>query len=317
MTAAAAIRRLPAGMSGQAQGAVLGSAGVLIFSFSFPATKWALEGFDPWFVAFGRATLAAALAAVALLLRHAPRPSLRQALRLAVVAGGVVVGFPLLSSIALQTTGSAHGAIVIALLPAATAVAAVLRAGERPTLLFWLAAGAGVAIVTAFAVGESSGGLTGGDLYLLASVVVCGIGYAEGGALSRELGAVETICWALLLSLPVAAVVAALTLPATAPSGKAVAGLLYVGVGSMFLGFFAWYAGLARGGVARVGQLQLFQPLLTVAWSALLLGEQIGWRILVCGIGVIASVTVSQRARVRRLRRPEYPRRDSNPRYPA
>jgi drug/metabolite transporter (DMT)-like permease len=300
VSAVAAIRRLPAGLSPRAQGIVLGATGVLVFSLSFPATKWALDGFSAWFVAFGRAALAAVLGGIALRLRRAPRPTAPQVLRLGVVAGGVVVGFPLLSSIALETTGSAHGAIVIALLPAATAVAAVLRAGERPSPLFWLAAGAGVAVVTAFAVDESSGTISGGDLYLLGAVVACGIGYAEGGALSRELGAVETICWALLLSLPLTAVVAALTLPATAPSEQAVAGLLYVGIGSMFLGFFAWYAGLARGGVARVGQLQLFQPLLTVAWSALLLGERIGWRILVCGLGVIASVAVSQRARVRR-----------------
>jgi drug/metabolite transporter (DMT)-like permease len=300
VSAVAAIRRLPAGLSPRAQGIVLGGTGVLVFSLSFPATKWALDGFSAWFVAFGRAALAAVLGGIALRLRRAPRPTAPQVLRLGVVAGGVVVGFPLLSSIALETTGSAHGAIVIALLPAATAVAAVLRAGERPSPLFWLAGGAGVAVVTAFAVDESSGTISGGDLYLLGAVVACGIGYAEGGALSRELGAVETICWALLLSLPLTAVVAALTLPATAPSEQAVAGLLYVGIGSMFLGFFAWYAGLARGGVARVGQLQLFQPLLTVAWSALLLGERIGWRILVCGLGVIASVAVSQRARVRR-----------------
>jgi drug/metabolite transporter (DMT)-like permease len=300
VSAVAAIRRLPAGLSPRAQGIVLRGTGVLVFSLSFPATKWALDGFSAWFVAFGRAALAAVLGGIALRLRRAPRPTAPQVLRLGVVAGGVVVGFPLLSSIALETTGSAHGAIVIALLPAATAVAAVLRAGERPSPLFWLAAGAGVAVVTAFAVDESSGTISGGDLYLLGAVVACGIGYAEGGALSRELGAVETICWALLLSLPLTAVVAALTLPATAPSEQAVAGLLYVGIGSMFLGFFAWYAGLARGGVARVGQLQLFQPLLTVAWSALLLGERIGWRILVCGLGVIASVAVSQRARVRR-----------------
>jgi drug/metabolite transporter (DMT)-like permease len=287
-------------VSPQAQGLVLGAAGVLVFSLTFPATKWALESFSPWFVAFGRAVLAALLAGVALRARRARRPVGAQLPRLAVVAAGVVVGFPLLSSLALQTTGSAHGAIVIAVLPAATAVAAVIRAGERPAPLLWLAAGAGVAIVTAFAVGESSGGIGAGDLYLLAAVALCGIGYAEGGALARELGAVETICWALVLSLPATAVVAALDAPSAGPSEKAVAGLLYVGVGSMFLGFFAWYGGLARGGVAQVGQLQLFQPLLTVAWSALLLGEHIGWSVLVCGLGVIASVAVGQRARVAR-----------------
>ncbi len=279
-------------------GLVLGATGVLIFSFTFPATKFALQGLSPWFIAFGRAAVAAALACVALLLRRAGRPTRRQARRLAVVAGGVVVGFPLFSSLALQTTGSAHGAIVIALLPAATAVAAVALAGERPGLLFWLATLAGVGIVTGFAVSESSGSVSAGDLYLLAAVAVCGVGYAEGGALSRELGAIETICWALVLSLPLTLVVSALTLPASLPSGKVLAGFAYVAVGSMFLGFFAWYGGLARGGVARVGQLQLFQPLLTVGWSALVLSEQIGWLALVCGVGVIASVAVGQRARV-------------------
>ena len=144
MAAVAALRRLPAGLSPRAQGLVLGGTGVLVFSLSFPATKWALDGFSAWFVAFGRAALAAALGGIALRLRRPARPTAPQVLRLGVVAGGVVVGFPLLSSIALETTGSAHGAIVVALLPAATAVAAVVRAGERPTALFWLAAGAGV-----------------------------------------------------------------------------------------------------------------------------------------------------------------------------
>jgi drug/metabolite transporter (DMT)-like permease len=279
-------------------GLVLGATGVLIFSFTFPATKFALHGFSPWFVAFGRALLAGTLAAAALLLRRARRPTRSQARRLAVVAGGVVVGFPLLSSLALQTTGSAHGAIVIAVLPAATAVAAVALAGERPGLLFWLSTLVGVGIVTAFAVNQASGSLSLGDVYLLAAVAVCAVGYAEGGALSRELGAVETICWALVLSLPVTIVVSALTLPGALPSGKAAAGFAYVAVCSMFLGFFAWYGGLARGGVARVGQLQLFQPLLTVGWSALVLDERIGWPVLVCGLGVIASVGAGQRARV-------------------
>ena len=282
------------------EGALLGLAAVLLFSFSFPATKLALDGFSPWFIAFGRAVLAAVLAAATLWLRQAPLPARVLWPRLAIVAGGVVVGFPLLSSLALQHTGSAHGAIVIAVLPAATSAAAVLRGGERPGPVFWLAALAGVAVVTAFAIGEAGGGLSPADALLLVSVVICGIGYAEGGAVSRELGAVETISWALVLSLPVTLVVAACTLPAAAPDASALFGFVYVGVCSMFAGFVVWYAGLARGGIARVGQLQLFQPLLTVGWSALVLGETIGWTVVVAGLGVIASVAVTQRARVRR-----------------
>jgi drug/metabolite transporter (DMT)-like permease len=280
------------------EGAVLGLVGVALFSFSFPATKLALEGFGPWFIAFGRAVVAAALALVALRLRRARLPSRAHLARLLVVAGGVVVGFPVLSSLALQRTGSAHGAIVIALLPAATSIAAVLRAGERPGPVFWLAALAGVAVVTAFAVDQAGGTLSLADGYLLLSVAVCGLGYAEGGALARELGAVETICWALVVSLPVTIPVALATLPDAAPGWRAVVGFLYVGTSSMFLGFVFWYAGLARGGVARVGQLQLFQPLLTVGWSALVLNEAIGWTIFAAAAGVIASVAVTQRARI-------------------
>jgi drug/metabolite transporter (DMT)-like permease len=234
----------------------------------------------------------------ALRLRRAPLPTRSQWGRLTIVAAGVVVGFPLLSSLALQQTGSAHGAIVIALLPAATSVAAVVRAGERPGPAFWLAALAGVAVVTAFAIDHAGGHLTLADTYLLAGVVVCGVGYAEGGAVSRELGAIETICWALVLSLPVTLTVTLATLPSSVPGAGAIFGFAYVGVCSMFLGFVAWYAGLARGGVARIGQVQLFQPLLTVAWSALVLGEAIGWTIPLAALGVIASVAVTQRARV-------------------
>jgi len=280
------------------EGAVLGLVGIALFSSSFPATKLALEGFGPWFIAFGRAVVAAALALVALRVRRARLPSRAHLARLLVVAGGVVVGFPVLSSLALQRTGSAHGAIVIALLPAATSIAAVLRAGERPGLVFWLAALAGVAVVTAFAVDQAGGTLSLADGYLLISIAVCGLGYAEGGALARELGAVETICWALVVSLPVTIPVALATLPDAAPGWRALVGFLYVGTSSMFLGFVFWYAGLARGGVARVGQLQLFQPLLTVGWSALVLGEGIGWTIFAAAAGVIASVAVTQRARI-------------------
>jgi drug/metabolite transporter (DMT)-like permease len=272
---------------------------MLIFSFTFPATKFALEGFGPWFSAFGRAAVAAALAGAVLAARRARRPTARQLARLAVVSGGVIVGFPLLSSLALQTAGSAHGAVVNALLPAATAAAATALGGERPGPVFWLATVAGVAIVTVFAVGESSGGIGLADVYLLVAVVVCGIGYAEGGALSRELGAIETICWALVLSLPLTLAVALATLPEHEPSAKALFGFLYTALASMFLGFVFWYAGLARGGVAKVGQLQLFQPLLTVGWSALLLSEDVGPAIVLTAVGVVACVAVGQRARVR------------------
>ncbi|MBA2240720.1 MAG: DMT family transporter [Solirubrobacterales bacterium] len=280
-------------------GLALGALGVLGFSFSLPATKLAVGSLDPWFVAFGRAVAAAALAGFVLVATRARRPSPTQWRRLGIVALGVVVGFPLFTSIALETSGSAHGAVVIAVLPAATAVAAVARAGERPGRLFWAGAIAGVVVVGVFALAYSSGAFTAADLWLLLAVVTCAIGYAEGGALARELGGARTICWALLLSLPLTLPVALLSADGLAgASREAWLGFAYVCLVSMFLGFFAWYAGLARGGVARVSQVQLAQPLLTLLWSALLLGEYVGPGTLLAAVAVLACVLVTQRSRV-------------------
>jgi drug/metabolite transporter (DMT)-like permease len=295
----------PRGSAGLAYGCL----GILAFSFSFPATKLAVDGLDPWFVAFGRAVVGGLLAVAYLRATHAPRPARSQRARLAIVAAGVIVGFPLLTSIALVTSGSAHGAIVIAVLPAATALAAVARAGERPGARFWLAAAAGLGVVLAFVLREASGALTAADALLLGGTACCALGYAEGGALARELGGARTISWALVLSLPVTIPVTVVAGAHGPPDASATAwlGFAYVGVVSMFLGFFAWYAGLARGGVARIGQVQLAQPLLTVLWSALVLGERLTPFMLLAGLGVLVSVAATQRARVG-VRRPRTPR---------
>jgi drug/metabolite transporter (DMT)-like permease len=283
---------LPAGL-------VLGSLGVLGFSFSLPATRLAVADLNPWVVAFGRATVAALLSALYLAATRAPRPSREQVRSLLIVAGGVVVGFPLLTSLALEVQTAAHGAVVIAILPAATAVAAVARAHEHPSRRFWLAAGAGLVAVLAFVVVQGVSGPQLGDLFLLAAVVLCAIGYAEGGALSRTLGGPTTICWALVLSLPLTAATTAGAVALTGLHAGATAwlGFAYVATVSMFLGFFAWYAGLARGGVARIGQVQLAQPVLTLGWSAALLGEHVGPATLVTALVVLACVAATQKAR--------------------
>ncbi|GIJ60204.1 DMT family transporter [Virgisporangium aurantiacum] len=278
-----------------------GALGVLAFSMSLPATRVAVADLDPWFVAFGRAVGAGLLAVGYLRLTGAPRPTRDQWRRLAVVALGVVVGFPLFTSLALTTSTSAHAAVVIAVLPAMTAVFAVLRGGERPPPLFWVASGGGLLAVLVFlaATGAVAGALTTADLFLLAAVALCGLGYAEGGVLARELGGARTICWALVLSLPATVavtVVAAVADPPHAGTTEWTA-FAYVSVVSMFLGFFAWYAGLARGGIARVGQIQLAQPVLTLAWSALLLGETVTrWSIVAAAV-VLVCVVLTQRAR--------------------
>ena len=281
-------------------GLLLGLVGILGFSFSLPATRLAVADLDPWFVAFGRAVIASALAIAYLAAVRAPLPTAVQWRRLLLVAGGAVIGFPLFTSLALVTSESQHGAVVVTLLPAATALAAVARAGERPGPLFWAAALAGLAVVLGFTLAQTGGAVTAADAFLLVAVATCAVAYAEGGALSRELGGARTICWALVLALPVTVPVAALTVATTGLQAgpSAWLGLAYVSAISMFLGFFAWYAGLARGGVARVGQVQLLQPLLTLVWAALVLGEHVGPGTVAAALGVLASVVVTQRARI-------------------
>ncbi|MFI9530439.1 DMT family transporter [Micromonospora rosaria] len=282
-------------------GLALGALGVLAFSASLPATRVAVQQLDPWFVAFGRAVGAALLAWAYLRLTGAPRPTRDQWRRLPLVALGVVVGFPLFTSLALLTQTAAHGAVVIALLPAVTAVCAVLRAAERPPLLFWVASAGGLVAVLAFlgASGAVHGALSLPDLFLLAAVVLCGLGYAEGGALARDLGGARTICWALLVALPVTGPVTVVVAVATSPRADAVtwSAFGYLTVVSMFLGFFAWYAGLARGGVARTGQVQLAQPVLTLLWSALLLGETVAPASVATALLVLVCVVLTQRTR--------------------
>lgn len=280
---------------------VLGALGVLAFSMSLPMTRVAVQALDPWLVAFGRSVGAALLAGAYLWLTAGPRPTREQWRRLAVVALGVVVGFPLFTSLALTTQTSAHGAVVVTVLPAMTAVFAVLRAGERPPPLFWLASAAGLALVLAFlaAGGALRGALSPADMFLLAAVTLCGLGYAEGGVLARELGGARTICWALLLSLPVTVPITTVAAVADPPSAGVAAwsAFGYLTVVSMFLGFFAWYAGLARGGIAKVGQIQLAQPVLTLLWSALLLGEAVTPAAVAVAAAVLACVVLIQRTR--------------------
>jgi len=287
----------------EAQGLVLGGLGVLAFSLTLPATKAAEPAFGAVTVGIGRAVLAAALAAVVLLIRREALIVPKLVPRLALVVVGVVIGFPLLTTFALRSVDSAHAAILSGLLPVATAGMAVLRAGERPRRQYWLALSAAIAAVLVFAAVQGAGRPQLADLYVLAAVVLAGLGYAEGGALARTYGGWKVICWALVLAAPVLVpvTVAGLLLhPPREVTAAAWLGLGYVAAVSMFLGFFAWYAGLARGGVARVGRLQIAQPALTLGWSALLLGEQISLATGLAASVVLASVAVGRNARVDR-----------------
>ncbi len=279
-----------------------GLLGVLAFSFTVVLTRVALGGLSPLLIGSGRAVVAAVLATLALGITRQHRPRGGQWARLGVVAGGVVLGFPLLTSFALTTVPASHGAVVIALLPAATALAVVVRTGERPARSFWVFALAGaVAAVTFAALGSNGlGGLHVSDLLLFWAVVAGAVGYAEGGLLSRELGSWQTISWALLVAAPVMVVLAAVAVvqhPPHATTGQWTA-FGYLAVVSMFLGFFAWYRGLAIGPMAQVSQVQLAQPVMTLCWAALVLGETLTWQTLAGGLAVIACAALAVRARL-------------------
>ncbi|RWA22466.1 hypothetical protein MBRU_12860 [Mycolicibacterium brumae DSM 44177] len=280
-----------------------GLLGVFAFSFTVPFTRIAVSGggMSPLFVGAGRAVIAATIAAAALWLTRQLRPHGRQWARLAVVAGGVVLGFPVLTAYALTITSASHAAVVIAVLPAVTAVMAVLRGHERPGRRFWIAAIAGAVAAVAFAIvrGVGTPSLGWADLLLLGAVVACAIGYAEGGLLSRELGSWQTISWALVLAAPVMVVLTAVAVIQLPPTGSALewGAFGYLGAVSMFLGFVVWYRGLAIGPMAQVSQVQLAQPVMTICWAALLLGEHVDAATVLGGAAVICCALLAVRAR--------------------
>lgn len=282
-----------------------GLLGVGAFSFTVPFTRIAVEGggLSPLFIASGRAVIAALLAGAALAIYRAPIPSGGQWARVAVVATGVVVGFPMLTSFALTTASASHSAVVIALLPAATAVIAVRRGRERQPRTFWLLAALGAVAAVGFAVlqGGGFGGLSWSDLLLIGAVLAAGIGYAEGGLLARELGAWQTISWALVLAAPLMIGLAAVSMAAQPPTGTPIewASFAYLGVVSMFLGFVAWYRGLAIGPMAQVSQIQLVQPVMSIAWAVLFLHEGLTWPTVLGGVAVIACAGIAVRTRLR------------------
>lgn len=274
-----------------------GLLGVVIFSGSLPATRIAVLEMSPFFLTFLRASLAGLLAILLVCVLREPRPQRAQLFPLLLVAGGVVIGFPLLTALALQHVTSAHSIVFLGLLPLCTAIFAVLRGGERPKRAFWLFSLLGSLLVVAFALAQSHAVSLTGDLLMLAAVIVCGLGYAEGAALTRTLGGWQVICWALILSLPVMLPAAWLMQPATLVdiSAQAWGALGYVSLFSMLIGFIFWYNGLARGGIAAVGQLQLLQPFFGLALSALLLNERVSPLMLLVTLGVILCVIGSRK----------------------
>lgn len=287
----------------EAKGMWLGFIGVAIFSLTLPFTRMAVQELDPMFVGLGRGACAGLMALLALWYMKAPLPTWPQWRRLGLTAAGVVIGFPVLSSVAMQSVPPSHGAIVLGTLPLATALAGALRCGERPSFWFWVAALCGSALVVTFALLQGGGSFSLADLALFAAVALAGIGYAEGGRLAQTMGGPQVIAWALVLCLP-------LLLPVSLwlvwhngahASPQAWFGFGYVSLFSMLIGFFFWYKGLAIGGIARVAQIQLLQPFMTLVGAALLVGDPLHLVNLAFAAAVIVVVALGRRAGVKRV----------------
>jgi drug/metabolite transporter (DMT)-like permease len=287
----------------ETKGMLIGFVGILIFSLTLPVTKIAILSFNPYFIAFGRATLAGAVALAYLAIKHEPILVKKDFGKCVVIALGVVFGFPILTTVAMTQGSSSHGAVILGMMPLATTVIGVIRFGERPSLGFWLVSLLGAALVVTYALLKSSGSFTLVDgLLVLGGICAC-VGYVEGGELSRKMNPRAVISWALVISLPINIVLSYFTFE----SNYVEAGIfpwiifIYLSLFPMFLGFFFWYEGLAIGGIARVSQVQLIQPFCTLVAASILLGDSLTWMNIVFAILVVSTVILGKQMLIKRV----------------
>lgn len=281
-------------------GLLLGLVGVICFSLTLPATSVAVAYFGTTVVGLGRTVVAAILVAVILIVRKEKLPSPRQFKSILIVAVGAVLGFPLLTSWAMESLPVSHGAVELALLPLATVGFAMLRAGEIPSLKFWISSIIGSSAVIIYALNLGFGQLQLADLALLAAVIILGLSYAEGGKLAKELGSWQVIAWAIMIGAPFFIIPVGLSLTTEmlhAPI-QAWVGFIYLAVVSQFLAYVAWYSGMAKGGIARVSQLQYLQPFLMILFATVFLDESITFFTLVIAVIVVFSVILGKNAPV-------------------
>ncbi|MCK5917710.1 MAG: DMT family transporter [Cocleimonas sp.] len=289
-------------MNNESKGMLLGFFGIAIFSLTLPATRFITPYFDPIFIGLGRASVAAIIAAIILLIFKQPIPSKQQFKGLAITALGVVVGFPVLTSWAMETVHASHAGVVIAILPLLTALIGAVISGERPSVHFWMIGFLGAAIVTSYALLQGNFSLQKGDLLLLAGSFLGALGYAMGGKLSQQLGGWQVICWVLVFSFPFIIIPTLLTKPdnfAIIPSNVWLS-FAYLAFMSQLFGFFFWYKGLAIGGIARVSQVQLLQPFLTIIASIFLLGEHFDFTTLIFAIAVVLVIAISRKMPIKK-----------------
>jgi drug/metabolite transporter (DMT)-like permease len=281
---------------------LIGFIGILIFSLTLPVSKIAVLSFDPYFIAFGRALLAGAVALIYLLYQQAPLPSKTDLVKFSVIALGVVFGFPIFTTVAMREGSSSHGAVILGMMPLATTVIGVIRFKERPSMGFWAVSLLGASLVVVYALLKSSGSFTYIDgLLVLGGICAC-VGYVEGGELSRKMNPRIVISWALVISIPINIVMSYLTFSSVYFSADVFAwvSFIYLSLFSMFLGFFFWYEGLAIGGIARVSQVQLIQPFCTLLAASILLGDHLTAMNMVFAFLVVSTVILSKRMLVKR-----------------
>jgi drug/metabolite transporter (DMT)-like permease len=284
-------------------GFLLGFIGIVVFGTTLPATRYAIPALDPYFITFGRAALASICAAAFLLVARPPFPSREQCRDLVIVGLLLVLGFPLFMAIGMATVPASHGGVVLGILPLATATAATFIAKERPSPAFWLAGIAGAGLVVLYAARQSNiDELATGDLALLAAVIFAATGYTMSGRLTGFMSAPTVISWALVFTAPLWFVVSFLLWPANASAvpWDVWTAFLYVAIFSQYLGFFFWNAGLHRGGIARVGQVQLLQIFVTIGVAAWLNKERIDAETILFAVAVVGVVLAGMRTRIRR-----------------
>ena len=289
-------------MNKETKGMLIGFVGILIFSLTLPVTKLAILSFSPYFIAFGRATLAGAVALAYLVIKHEPMMAKADIGKFVVIALGVVFGFPILTTVAMTHGSSSHGAVILGMMPLATTVIGVVRFGERPSLGFWLVSLLGAALVVIYALLKSSGSFTLVDLLLVLGGICACIGYVEGGELSKKMNPRAVISWALVISLPFNIVFIYLTFDSTYFDAGLSAWtiFIYLSLFPMFIGFFFWYEGLAIGGIARVSQVQLIQPFCTLVAASVLLGDSLTWMNLVFAVLVVSTVILGKKMLIQR-----------------
>jgi drug/metabolite transporter (DMT)-like permease len=292
------MKQFTSSINPETKGLFYGFLGVLGFSLTLPATRVAVTDLNPVFVGLGRAVVASVLAILTLWLTHQPLPPRKLWGNIFVVAIGVIIGFPLLSAWAMQQLPAAHGAIVTGLLPLATAIVATIRVGERPSLKFWIASITGSTTIVLFVLISSGGSIQIAHVLLLGAVVTAAVGYAEGGKLAAILGGWQVICWALVFIAPILIIPVTISIfqHGLIASPSAWLSFGYVSIISQFVAFFAWYHGMRIAGVARVSQIQLLQPFLTILFSARLLREQVTPLMLLATFIVIVCVMFGRQA---------------------